>query len=155
MTRARTILIAALTVCGVALAGAGTASAAADMPVVGKPITAFDRATVLDASTCDSSSAHGDFCGWRHTSFAGGLYRYSGDDTNLWNDRFERQDTNVVVAKQISSVLNDGATVTGFDDVILLDGAGHSLCLPRLHYVLNLGAWNDRITGYRWGNCYP
>ena len=114
MTRARTIAIALLTLCGLALATAGTASAepgGGRMPVVGKPITAFDRATVLDASSCDTDAARGDFCGWRHTYFTGGLYHYSGSDTNLWNDRFERKDTGVVVAKQISSVLNDGAAV--------------------------------------------
>ena len=137
-----------------ALAGAGAAFAG-EMKVIGKPITAFDRATILDASSCDSTAAKGDFCGYRHTYFNGGLYHYSGDDTNLWNDRFERKDTNVVVARQISSVINDGAWVQGYEDVILRDSNGRTLCVPFGHYALTLGAWDNRITGYRWGNCYP
>jgi hypothetical protein len=151
MTRARTILIAALAVCGLALAGAGTASAATDMPVVGKPATVFNQ-SAFDVSSCDNYS-RGDVCAWIDTYGRGGMYHYSGDDRNLWNDHFERADTQYVVARQISSILNDGAKVAGYDDVILLDGRGHSKCLPYNAYWVTLGPWNDTITGFYWGNC--
>jgi len=113
--------------------------------MVGKPATAEDVAAM-------GRCTRGEFCGWRHIDYTGGLYHYDGDDTNLFNDKFEIKDTNVTVAKQITAVFNNGYDVAGADDVVAITTKGR-WCIPNYYLSSNIGKWNDTITGYYWTDC--
>jgi len=76
----------AVAMLGAVLAFAGTAQADSGMRIVGKPATKEQLAAA--AVRCE----RGEFCGWCHAAYQGGLFHYDGDDTNLssnigkWND---------------------------------------------------------------------
>ena len=62
----------------------------------------------------------GDFC--LHYSYgqSGGLYHFSGSDSNLDNDHFEGGASNLTVGGNAESAWNNGrATSSGHDDVIV------------------------------------
>ena len=141
-------ILSALAVLVGVLALAGTAQADRDLRGVhmaGKPATAEQLAAF-------GRCTRGEFCGWRHIDYSGGLFHYDGDDANLFNDRFENADTNVIVAKQISSVFNNGYDTANSDDVLATTTRGR-WCIRNGYLENNIGVWGDTITGYRWTNC--
>ena len=140
-------IVSVLAALAAVLAFASAAQADRDLRGVhmaGKPATAEE---VAATGRC----TRGEFCGWRHVDYTGGLFHYDGDDTNLFNDRFENADTNVIVAKQISSVYNNGYD-GAFDDVLATTTRGN-WCIRNGYLENNIGKWSDTVTGYRWTNC--
>jgi hypothetical protein len=144
--------------CALALAPAfgGSASAATGLDgvrIIGKPMTKQQLTKQQQARI--SSCRRGEFCGWRHKSMAGGLFHHSGSDRNLWNDKFENHDTNVLVASEISSVFNNGYNTANADDVLAFEGGHDPLrwCIPNGYWATYIYAMNDKIDGYYWTNC--
>jgi hypothetical protein len=100
--------------------------------------------------SCDA----GDFCMWYLTHYNGGLYEWSGNDSNLSNDRFENTNTDKIVNNNTWSARNRG-NPDPYDDVRVYDGFGYSgasRCIPYNGSVadLGIGAWRDRISSYKW-----
>lgn len=118
----------------------------------------------------------GDFCMWEHADRGGGLYFFSGNDSNLHDTRFA---PGVRVGDNASTVKNNG---NGNDPSGLVDVAayknvrfgGPRLCVPLGTEISNLevkglprdndtgdaegqepdGTWNDDISSFRWvRNC--
>jgi hypothetical protein len=148
----RNAVAALLAACGLALAVAGGASAATragggGVDVVGKPMPA--QALALP-SRCKVT----EFCGYRDANYQAGLYHYAGSDRNLWNDIFENESKQILVARNISSVQNRGRDLPGANDVMMVAATGAKKCLPLGWSIKWLGSWNDIITGYYWTNCY-
>jgi peptidase inhibitor family I36 len=139
-------ILSVLAALAAVLAFASSAQADRELRIVGKPATKAQIAAA--AVRCE----RGEFCGWRHAGYHGGLFHYDGDDTNLFNDKFEIKDTNVTVAKQITAVFNNGYDVAGADDVVAITTKGR-WCIPNYYLSSNIGKWNDTITGYYWTDC--
>lgn len=104
------------------------------------------------AKAATGSCDPGDFCMWYLTNYSGGLYEWSGSDSNLGNDHFENADSFATVTNNTESVHNYGVPAT-YDDVRAYDGTGYSgasTCYPRGARISDLGGWNNRISSYRW-----
>jgi hypothetical protein len=116
-------------------------------------------ATVTATSPGSASAARnvcgaGDFC--LHYSYgqSGGLYHFSGSDSNLDNDHFESGAVNVTVGGNAESTWNNGrASSSGHDDVIVYTGRsykGKGACV-RLGQKGNLrGGFVNNVHSYRW-----
>jgi cytochrome c5 len=149
-TRTTLSIATVLATFAAALAVAGPAQAAGKLRIVGKPATKEQAAAAVARGRC----LRGEFCGWRHAGFHGGLYHYGGTDMNLWNDRFENKDKNVRVANQISSLYNNGRDGAKDDVIAQTSMASQRWCIPNGYLEDFIGYyWNDTITGIRWGNC--
>jgi hypothetical protein len=126
-----------------------------------------------DAAGCGS----GDFCLWQNTNRGGGLYFFSGNDSNLHNDRFTPK---VLVGDNATTAENhgDGNDPSGRVDVIAYADTGFRgarLCIPLGAKIESLktkklpsdktrgasespkepdGTWNDDISSFQWvQNC--
>ena len=96
----------------------------------------------------------GDFC--LHYSYgqSGGLYHFSGSDSNLDNDHFEGGASNLIVGGNAESAWNNGrASSSGHDDVVVHTGrnwTGRGGCI-RLGQKGNLaGGLVNNVHSYRW-----
>ena len=76
-----------------------TAVAAAVLLLIGVPAAASAK------TTCDT----GEFCLYSNPNLSGGLYQFSGSDSNLWNDDFENEDTVLIAGTNAESAQNRGA----------------------------------------------
>jgi Peptidase inhibitor family I36 len=122
-------------------------------------VVLLGAATLMATSPGSASAARGvcgpgDFC--LHYSYgqSGGLYHFSGSDSNLDNDHFESGAVNVTVGGNAESAWNNGrATSSGHDDVIVytrrkFTGAGGCI---RLGQKGNLaGGFVNNVHSYRW-----
>jgi hypothetical protein len=73
-----------------------TAVAAAVLLLIGVPAAASAK------TTCDT----GEFCLYSNPNLSGGLYQFSGSDSNLWNDDFENEDTVLIAGTNAQSAQN-------------------------------------------------
>ena len=135
-------------------AAASIATIVGSAALVAGPVSTAQAAT----GTCDP----GDFCLYYLFNRSGGLYEYSGSDSNLANDKFENQQTNQSVDNNTFSAWNRG-TGSGLIDVLVYDGPGYSStarCIRQGRVVNNLGSFNNKVSSYRWVtravcNTYP
>ena len=100
--------------------------------------------------SCDS----GDFCMWYLLNYKGGLYEWSGNDSNLVERPLRERPDQPIVNNNTWSAKNRG-TQQAYDDVRVYDGFGYSgasRCIPYNGSVPDLGyhVWRDRISSYKW-----
>ena len=113
-------------------------------------------AALLSVSPAPASASygncdHGDFCLYYlgNADPAGGIYHFGGSDSSLFNDRFERNHTNTIVANHAASAWNNGNPATK-DDVIIYGPSGDA-CIRRMDKgLLPLDTWFDKVTSYKW-----
>jgi hypothetical protein len=118
--------------------------------------TLIGAATLLALSPPDASArdlcARGEFCLLYNGKLANGLYRFSGSDSNLNNDRFVHNHTNMIVGFNTTAVWNRGRPGP-LDDVIIYDRPGWRTpfgCIRRdQNGQLPLEAFH-RVSSYRW-----
>jgi hypothetical protein len=115
---------------------------------------AFIATSPGTASAATGSCDPGDFCMYYLFNQSGGLYEFSGSDSNLANDHFENTNTDQVVNNNTFSVWNRGVNdPNGLVDVVVFDGfnsTGAGLCVRQGHKVNLPGGWLDRISSYKW-----
>jgi hypothetical protein len=95
-----------------------------------------------------------DFCLFYAYGQSGGVYQFSGSDSNLDNDHFEGGASNLIVGGRAESVRNNGrASASGHDDVMVYTGrnwTGTAGCI-RLGQKGNLaGGFVNNVHSYRW-----
>jgi peptidase inhibitor family I36 len=102
--------------------------------------------------TCDP----GEFCMYYLTNFRGGLYEFSGSDSNLNNDHFENSQTNQIVGNNTESVWNRGVSdPSGLNHVLVYSGpsfTGSAMCVTRGRKANLPANWQNNIESYRWVN---
>ena len=115
---------------------------------------AFMAVSPAKASATYGVCGAGDFC--LHYSYgqSGGLYHFSGSDSNLGNDHYEGGASNLTVGGNAESAWNNGrATSSGHDDVIVYAGrnwTGRAGCI-RLGQKGNLaGGLVNNVHSHRW-----
>jgi Peptidase inhibitor family I36 len=140
-------------------------------------IAAALAAPAAMASNASAACEKGDFCLWQNTNRGGGLYFFSGNDSNLHNDRFTPK---VLVGDNATTAENhgDGKDPSGRVDVIAYANTGFGgarLCIPLGAKIESLkvkglpsdktrgdsespkepdGTWNDDISSFQWvRNC--
>jgi hypothetical protein len=120
-------------------------------------VSAVIGAVILLASSPPEASARdlcakGEFCLLYNGNLANGLYRFSGSDSNLNNDRFVHNHTNMIVGFNTTAAWNRGRPAA-LDDVIIYDRPGWRTpfgCIKRDHDgQLPLEAFH-RVSSYRW-----
>jgi hypothetical protein len=113
-------------------------------------------AALLSVSPAPASASygncdHGDFCLYYlgNADPAGGIYHFGGSDSSLFNDRFERNHTNTIVANNAASAWNNGNPAAK-DDVIIY-GQGRDACIRRMDKgLLPIDTWFNKVTSYKW-----
>jgi hypothetical protein len=96
----------------------------------------------------------GDFC--LHYSYrqSGGLYHFSGSDSNLGNDHYEGGASNLTVGGNAESAWNNGrATSNGHDDVIVYAGrnwTGRAGCIWLGQKGNLAGGLVNNVHSHRW-----
>jgi hypothetical protein len=97
----------------------------------------------------------GDFClyYYGYVNKYGGIYHYGGSDSDLRNDRFERNHTNTGVANNAAAAwVNGRANVK--DDVIIYRRPGHrgaDACIKRGDSgMLPIDTWSNKVQSYKW-----
>jgi hypothetical protein len=96
--------------------------------------------------------AERQFCLLMDLSLHSGLYRYSGSDGNLHNDRYLLNHTHTIVGNSSTAAWNRGERGT-YDDVVIYDKIGFRRplgCILRGHngqLPLNLF---QRVSSYQW-----
>ena len=81
---------------------------------------AFMAVSAEKASATYGVCGAGDFCLHYIYGQSGGVYHFSGSDSNLDNDHFEGGASNLTVGGNAESAHNNGrATSSGHDDVIV------------------------------------
>jgi hypothetical protein len=106
------------------------------------------------AQAASASCPKKEFCLYYTTSFNSGLYHFSGSDSNLGNDVFERMSNRITVANAAESAWNNGRADPGrHDDVAVYTGrsfTGRAGCI-RLGQRgdLRVGFQNN-VESYRW-----
>jgi hypothetical protein len=95
-----------------------------------------------------------EFCLYFSNSLQGGIYHFSGSDSNLGNDEFEQAPPNLGVANDAESAWNNGrADPRGRDDVAVYTGrnfTGRAACI-RLGQRGDLrGGFVNNVESYRW-----
>jgi hypothetical protein len=120
-------------------------------------VSAVIGAAILLALSPPKASAgglcgEGDFCLLYNGNLANGLYRFGGSDSNLNNDRFKHNHTNMIVGFNTTAAWNRGLR-GALDDVIIYDKPGWRVpfgCIRRGHNgQLPLEAFH-RVSSYRW-----
>jgi hypothetical protein len=116
-------------------------------------------ALVAPASSHAGQCSVGEFCLWSSFAQTGGLYHYAGSDSTLWNDRFENEDTALVVANSANSWWNRGTTVGGPAQVRLftdVNGRGAFTCAPQgssgnfIYDRSNDVLWKNEVESFEW-----
>jgi hypothetical protein len=127
--------------------------------------------------SASAACGRGDFCLWQNTNRGGGLYFFSGNDSNLHNDLFAR---GVKVGDNATTAENhgNGNDPSGRVDVLAYADTGFRgarLCVPLGAKIESLKVkglpsdkdrgdsessaepdrtWNDDISSFRWvANC--
>jgi peptidase inhibitor family I36 len=116
--------------------------------------TAFMVVSPGQASATYGVCGARDFC--LHYSYgqSGGVYHFSGSDSNLDNDHFEGGASNLTVGGNAESAWNNGrASTSGHDDAIVYTGrnwTGGAGCI-RLGQRGDLaGGFVNNVHSYRW-----
>jgi hypothetical protein len=106
------------------------------------------------ASAATGSCNSGEFCMWYLTGGTGGLYEFSGSDSNLNDDHFENADESAIVGNNTESVRNFGhSDPNGLVDVVVYDGTGYTgagLCVKQGGVKTLPTSWFNRIESYKW-----
>ena len=140
-------------------------------------LAAAVAAPLVASSSASAACKSGDFCLWQNTNRGGGLYFFSGNDSNLHNDRFTPR---VKVGDNATTAENhgNGNDPSGRVDVIAYADTGFRgarLCIPLGAKIESLkvkglpsdktrgdsessaepdGTWNDDISSFQWvTNC--
>jgi hypothetical protein len=117
-------------------------------------------AALLTLGSAPASASYGkcdpgDFCLYwaAQVNPAYGIYHFGGSDSDLRNDRFERNHTNEIVANDAAAAWNNGGPAAK-DDVIIyqLPGwHGTDACLTRgTRGFLPFEAWANKVQSYKW-----
>jgi hypothetical protein len=122
-------------------------------------VALFGAATLMATSPGSASAARGvcgpgDFCLYYSYGQSGGLYHFSGSDSNLDNDHFESGAVNVTVGGNAESTWNNGrAASSGHDDVIVYTGRnfrGAGGCIGLGQKGNLAGGFVNNVHSYRW-----
>jgi hypothetical protein len=112
---------------------------------------AFMAVSAEKASATYGVCGAGDFCLHYIYGQSGGVYHFSGSDSNLDNDHFEGGASNLTVGGNAESAHNNGrATSSGHDDVIVYTGrnwTGRAGCIRLGHLA---GGLVNNVHSYRW-----
>lgn len=118
--------------------------AAALLLLVAVPASASAR------TSCDS----GEFCLYSNENLSGGLYQFSGSDSDVREDVFENQDTNQVAGLQAQSAQNKGIDDSSHrNDVLVyteLGFDGDRACIRRGAGGNLVRGFAFNISSYKW-----
>ena len=117
-------------------------------------------AAMLSLSPAPASASYGncdpgDFClyYYGYVNKYGGIYHYGGSDSDLRNDRFERNHTNTRVANNAAAAWVNGHEDVR-DDVIIYHQPGHrgaDACIKRGDSgMLPIDVWFNKVQSYKW-----
>jgi hypothetical protein len=108
------------------------------------------------ASAAPGKCSRGEFCLYFNANLTGGVYHFTGSDSNLLNDRFEGGHTRAIVGNQAASASNRGTKATK-DDVVIYSATGwhgDSDCIKRDDFGRLPAKWwlsgNQHVRSYRW-----
>jgi hypothetical protein len=94
----------------------------------------------------------GEFCLYFNEDANGGIYHFSGNDSNLGNDRYEGEDTGETVGNTSRYVSNHGVRARKSDVIVAsLPGLqGKRGCIKRIDKGPLPRKWWNSIESYRW-----